>query len=231
MLLPDSPTDVNGTDTELILISLGAMLSPTTLTFSIFALVLGDRPRRTGALFYAGALFATLAVGVLAALVLGDAAAPSSSGSPKQWVGWFDVVAAVLLLAWVARAVRRPPNPAKEQSMVDQMSRVASSPAIAVVGAGAALANPGAFIPLALKAISETNPTLQEYVVDWIGFALVSLLPLGVAVLLLLVAADWAGEALRKVRVWLQRHVRTVAAVIVVLLAVALLRNGIGILT
>ena len=222
---------MNGTDTELVLISLGAMLSPTTLTFSIFALVLGDRPRRTGALFYAGALGATLAVGVVAAFVLGDAAAPSSSGSPKQWVGWVDVVAAVLLLAWIVRAARRPPNPEKEQAMVDRMSKVASSPAIAVVGAGAALANPGAFIPLALKAISETNPTAQQYVVDWIGFALVSLLPLGVAVLLLIVAPDWAGGALGKVRVWLQRNVRKVAAVIVVLLAAALLRNGISILT
>jgi hypothetical protein len=37
--------------------------------------------------------------------------------------------------------------------MVDQMSKVASSPVIAIVGAGAALANPGGFIPIALKTI------------------------------------------------------------------------------
>ena len=46
-------------DLELVLVSLAAMLSPTTLTFSIFALVLGDRPLRTGFLFYAGAVTAT----------------------------------------------------------------------------------------------------------------------------------------------------------------------------
>ena len=48
---------------RLVLVSLAAMVSPTTLTFSIFALVLGDRPLRTGFLFYLGALSATLAVG------------------------------------------------------------------------------------------------------------------------------------------------------------------------
>ena len=39
-------------DAELALITLAAMLSPTTLTFSVLALVVGDRPRRTGFWFY-----------------------------------------------------------------------------------------------------------------------------------------------------------------------------------
>ena len=36
------------------------MVSPTTLTFSVLVLVLGDRPLRTGIWFYLGALGATL---------------------------------------------------------------------------------------------------------------------------------------------------------------------------
>jgi hypothetical protein len=35
-------------DTELALVALAAMLSPTTLSFSVLALVLGERPLRTG---------------------------------------------------------------------------------------------------------------------------------------------------------------------------------------
>ena len=35
-------------DSEVILVSLAAMLSPTTLLFSLFVLILGDRPLRTG---------------------------------------------------------------------------------------------------------------------------------------------------------------------------------------
>jgi len=217
-------------DAELVLISIGAMVSPTTLTFSVLALVLGDRPLRTGWWFYVGALGATLAVGVLAAFVLGDTAA-SHDSSPKTWVAIFDVVAACLLLVYVAKTRNRPLEQAKVDGMVARMGKVASSPAVAVVGAGAVLANPGAFIPLALKSISETDPSAAGYVVDWLFFALVSLLPLAVALLLLLVARDWAERLLTRVRDILIARARTVASVILFILALALLRNGIAGLT
>lgn len=216
-------------DTELVLISIGAMMSPTTLTFSVLALVLGDRPLRTGWWFYLGALGATLAVGVAAAFVLGDTAASRDSGSsPKTWVAVFDVAAACLLLVYVAKTRNRPLEQAKVDGMVARMGKVASSPAVAVVAAGAVLANPGAFIPLALKSISETDPSATGYVVEWVFFALVSLLPLAVALLLLLVARDRAERLLLRVRDLLIARARTVASVILFLLAVALLRNGIA---
>jgi hypothetical protein len=111
--------------------------------------------------------------------------------------------------------------------MIEQMQKVASSPVVAIVGAGAALANPGAFIPIALKDISELDPTATQYIVDWVFFSLVSLLPLATALLLLLVAPEWTRRRLGSVRTWLERNARNVAAVIVVLLAISLLRNGI----
>jgi hypothetical protein len=215
-------------DAELALTALAAMLSPTTLTFSVLVLVLGDRPLRTGLWFYLGALTATLGIGVVAAFVLGDVAASSDPSSPKTWVAIVDIVAAVFLLALVARVMRRPPNPERTAGMIDQVSKVTDSPVIAVVGAGAALANPGAFIPIALKDISETDPSATEYIVQWLFFSLVSLLPLAIALLLLFVARDWTKQVLRSVRVWLELHARTIAAVIVVLLALSLLRNGIS---
>ena len=214
-------------DAELVLISIGAMVSPTTLTFSVLALVLGDRPLRTGWWFYVGALGATVAVGIVAAFVLGDAAA-SHGSSPKTWVAVFDVVAACLLLVYVAKTRNRPLEQAKVDGMVARMGKVASSPAVAVVGAGAVLANPGAFIPLALKSISETDPSAAGYVVEWLFFALVSLLPLAVALVLLFVAPDWAGRLLTRVRDILIARARTVASVIIFILALALLRNGIA---
>jgi hypothetical protein len=218
-------------DTEVVLVALAAMLSPTTLTFSVLALVLGDRPFRTGFWFYLGALTATLAIGVVAAFVIGDVAASRDPGNPKTWVAVIDVVAAVVLLVAVMVVLRRPPNTARTDAMIEQMSKVASSPVIAIVGAGAALANPGAFIPIALKDISELDPTAAEYVVNWLFFTLVSLLPLAVALVMLLVARRWTERVLVRARDWLQRNARTVAAVIVVLLALSLLRNGIAGLT
>jgi Sap, sulfolipid-1-addressing protein len=212
---------------ELVLVSLAAMVSPTTLSFSILALVLGDRPLRTGFLFYLGALTATLAVGIAAAFVLGNTAA-SGTSTPKTWVAIVDVVAGSFLLLYVVRTRNRPLDPQQVEGMVSRMSKVASSPAIAVIGAGAVLANPGGFIPLALKAISETDPTATQYVVEWVFFTLVSLLPLAVALVMLLVARDWAERLLQRVRDWLIAHARTVAAVIIALFALALLRNGIS---
>jgi hypothetical protein len=111
------------------------------------------------------------------------------------------------------------------------MEKVASSPAVAILGAGAALANPGAFIPIALKDISELDPTTTQYIVAWLFFTIVSLLPLETAIVLLLVARDWTERVLGGARRWLELHARTVAAVIVVLLAASLIRNGIAGLT
>ena len=47
-------------DVELGLTALAAMLSPTTLTFSVLALVLGKRPGRTGFWFFLSTLFKRL---------------------------------------------------------------------------------------------------------------------------------------------------------------------------
>jgi Sap-like sulfolipid-1-addressing protein len=217
-------------DAELALIALAAMLSPTTLTFSVLALVLGERPLRTGFWFYLGALVATLAIGVAAAFVIGDVAA-SKSSTPKTWVAVVDVVFAVVILAWVIRSSRRPRNPAQMEGMIDKMSGLATAPIAAIAGAGAALANPGGFIPLALKDISETNPTSVGYAIQWLFFTLVSLLPLAVALLLLVVAPQWTGGVLTRARTWLERNAMTIAYVLLVLIAASLLRNGIAGLT
>lgn len=217
--------------TELALVALAAMMSPTTLTFSVLVLVLGQRPLRTGAWFYAGALVATLAVGLVAAFVIGDVASSSKPSTPKTPVAVIDVVAGVLVLAYAIRIGRRPVDPRRIERMVEQMSKVADSPAIAIVGAGAMLANPGGFIPIALKDISETDPTAGQYLLAWTAFALVSLLPLSLALLALAIARETTQRALVHVREWLLRHAQTVAAVILILLAAALLRNGIAGLT
>lgn len=215
---------------ELGAVALAAMLSPTTLSFSVLVLVLGERPLRAGGWFYLGAFAATMVVGVVAAFVLGDVAA-SSGSTPKTWVAIVDVLAGALLLAYLLRVWRRPADPKRMSDAIERAGRIASSPAIAIAGAGAALANPGGFIPLALKDISQLDPSAGEYIVVWTLFALVALLPLAVALLLLILAPDRARSVLEAARGWLELNARTVAALIVLVLAVALLRNGIAGLT
>jgi len=222
---------MTSTYTELALVALGAMLSPTTLFMSVLSLVMGERPLRTGLWFYLGALGATLIVGVLAAFVLGNALAQPKANTPKTWVAVVDVIAGVVAIGFVVRFLRRPRNPQRVAKMIEQMGRVASSPVIAIVGAGATLANPGAFIPLALKDISETNPSAAQYVVLWVGFSLISLLPLSIALLMLAVAREPTQRVLGAARAGLEAHARTIAAAILLLLAAALIRNGIAGLT
>ena len=108
-------------DAEIVLVSLAAMFSPTTLSFSVLALVLGDRPLRTGVWFYLGAFTATLAVGIVAAFVLGDIAA-SDGTQPKTWVAVLDIIGGALLLIYVVIFLRRPRDPARAQSMIEKMS-------------------------------------------------------------------------------------------------------------
>jgi hypothetical protein len=218
---------VGWVESELALVALGAMLSPTTLTFSVLVLVLADRPKRAGSLFYVGALAATLGIGIVAGLLIGDVAA-STSSTPKTWVAIVDIVAAVVILGVVVWLRRRPPNPTRSSGALDQMRRVVESPAIAIVGAGATLANPGGFIPLALKNISELDPGPTEYVALWVAFSVVSLLPLGIALVLLSLRPDWTKGRLERIRGWLDRNTRSVFMVLLVLLAAALLRNGIA---
>jgi hypothetical protein len=218
-------------DSELALTALGAMLSPTTLFLSVLALVVGERPMRTGLWFYLGALGATLLVGVVAAFVLGNAAASPQPNSPKTWVAVVDVVASLVVLWFVVRFLRRPRDPRRVAAMIDQMSKVASSPVVAIIAAGATLANPGAFIPLALKDISETNPSAAQYVAEWVAFALVSLLPLSVALVALAIAREATTRVLTRAREWLEQNARTIGAVILLLLAAVLMRNGIAGLT
>jgi hypothetical protein len=219
---------MNWVDAEFGLVAIAAMLSPLTLMWSVLALVLSRRPLRTGLWFYLGALIATLAIGVAAVFLLGNAAASHSKSTPKTWVAILDVVAGTLLLVWIVRLLRRPRRPEKEQAMIEKMRGVASSPAIAILGAGAVLANPGVFIPLALKTISELDPTRSQYFVEWLAFTVVSLLPLAVAIVMLIVARDWAEQILRRSRDWLILHARTIGAAIVILLAASLLRGGIA---
>jgi len=45
---------------------------------------------------------------------------------------------------------------------------------------------------------------------------------------LLLVAREWAERLLEGVRRWLDKNARTIAAVVLLLLAAALMRNGIA---
>jgi hypothetical protein len=112
-------------DVEIVLVGLVAMLEPATLVSSALVLVIGDRPRRTGFWFYVGGLGATLLVGVIAAFVLGNAAAASPDAKPKTWVSLFNLAAGLLLAVYVAWRLRHPTDPRKAADTVGRMDKLA----------------------------------------------------------------------------------------------------------
>jgi hypothetical protein len=218
-------------DIEIALVGLAAMLEPATLLSSVMALVIGDRPLRTGSLFYVGGLGVTLLIGVIAALVVGNVAA-SPTSTPKTWVSVVTAVAGALVLGyamWLLLHRRTGHN--QTAAVAERMNRVASAPAPTIIAAGAALANPGVFMLLAAKSISQLDPGTAQYFLDWALFAIVALLPLAIALLMLLIAPGFTEPWLVKARGFVEKHARTIIAVVLLGLAASLLRDGIAGLT
>ncbi len=214
-------------DIEIALVGLTAMLEPATLLASVLALVVGDRPLRTGSWFYLGGLSVTLLIGVVAAFVVGNRAA-SPTSTPKTWVSIVTIIAGALVLAYAVRLIRRPTDAAEAARMSERMTKVASAPAPAILAAGAALANPGVFMLIAAKSISQLNPSTAQYFLDWALFAVAALLPLGIALVMLLLARQSTERLLVVARGWVERHAHTIIAIVLIGLAASLLRDGIA---
>jgi hypothetical protein len=211
---------------ELLLTGLAAMLEPATLLASALAVTTGDHRLRTGSWFYLGGLGATLAVGVIAAFVVGTAAA-SSESTPKTWVAVITLTTGGAVLVAAVRLLMRRDNSEQVAKIDQRMKKVAAGSPAVLIAAGAVLANPGLFMLVAAKDISQLDPSTVHYVVLWALFALVALLPLGVAILTLLVAPGFAEPRLAALHGWLTRHAGVVAGIVMLGLAGALLRDGI----
>jgi hypothetical protein len=168
-------------------------------------------------------------IGIVAALVVGNVAA-SHTSTPKTWVSVVTALAGVLVLAYALFLLFRRSSSSEQMAHVtERMDKVAAAPAPAIIAAGAALANPGVFMLLAAKSISQLNPaTTAQYLLDWALFALVALLPLGIALAMLLVAPGVTKPRLITARGWVERHASTIVAVVLLGLAASLLRDGIS---
>ena len=161
-----------------MLVALAAMVSPTTLTFSSSssswatvrfapALVLPRRAHRDARSGWSRR---------------SSSATPPprrTPSQPKTWVAIVDVVAGgrCSSLGDPRAAAAAEPGADGEHDRPDGEGRLLAG--VAILGAGAALANPGGFIPIALKSDLGARPERRRSTsVDWVFFTLVSLLPL-----------------------------------------------------
>lgn len=213
-------------DIEIALVGVTAMLEPATLLSAVLALVISQRPLRTGGWFYLGGLSVTLLIGVLGAFLLGNAAA-SRTSEPKTWVSIVTVVAGALVLIYAVRTFLRRKDRQQITDLTERMNKVAAASALTIVTSGAVLANPGVFMLIAAKSISQLDPSTARYLADWALFAVVALLPLGIALLMLLLAPGVTKPLLASARRVVERHGLTIIAIVLLGLALSLLRDGI----
>jgi hypothetical protein len=77
----------------------------------------------------------------------------------------------------------------------------------------------------------QLNPNAGEFIALWVGFALISLLPLAVALVMLTVARDGTLRVLHRARAWLTRNATKIGAVLILVVGAVLIRDGIAGLT
>jgi hypothetical protein len=94
-------------DLELALVGLVAMLEPATLASSVLALVLGERPLRTGSLFYLGGLGATVAVGALVMLLIAPRRTMPMLVVARRWIERHARTVAMIIVAVLAASLLR----------------------------------------------------------------------------------------------------------------------------
>jgi hypothetical protein len=214
-------------DIELALVGLAAMLEPATLISSTLAVLVGDRPKRTGLWFLAGGLGVTMLVGLVGAFALGAVAyAPESS--PKTWVSILSLALGCALGAYAVVVATRRRDDDQGNAIVERMRAVSGASGWTILLAGAVLANAGLFMVVALKGISQLDAEGLRYLLDWTLFAVVSLLPLVLALVLLVVAPGWAMPRLVRAREWIEAHARAMTATICGLLALSLIYEGVS---
>lgn len=132
------------------------------------------------------------------------------------------------MLVYVVRLFLQRKDYEQMADVRERMNKVASASALTIIAAGAVLANPGVFMLLAAKGISQLDPTTAQFVIDWALFATVALLALGVTLLLLLLAPVFIQPRLVTARGLVERHSPTILAIVLLGLAVSLLRDGIA---
>lgn len=75
------------------------------------------------------------------------------------------------MLVYVVRLFLQRKDYEQMADVGERMNKVATASALTIIAAGAVLANPGVFMLLAAKGISQLDPTTAQFVIDWALFA------------------------------------------------------------
>ena len=171
---------------------------------AILLLTQANRPRPRVAVFLAGALTCTLAVGFVVVFALHDAGVGQSSQGSGQY--WLRLVSGVAFMVAAVVLARRLPKPHSGPSRVSRAANEGGLFAIFVVGI--ALYLPAPTYLAALEEVGSTKLSPAAAAVWVLIVVALVLITVEVPVLLFLLAPDWTVPKLEAVNAWLDRHGR-----------------------
>ena len=194
---------------------------------AILLLTQANRPRPRVAVFLAGALTCTLAVGFVVVFALHDAGVGQSSQGSGQY--WLRLVSGAAFMAATVVLARRLPKPHAGPSRVSRAASEGGLFAIFVVGIALYLPSPTYLA--ALEEVGSTKMSPAAAAVWVLIVVALVLITVEVPVLLFLLAPDWTVPKLQAVNAWLDRHGHTLLVWVVAALGLWLFLDGlIGVL-
>jgi hypothetical protein len=225
---------------EVVVLALLAALNPTLLAATTVMLLL-PHPGRLMLGYWLGSMLMSIAIGLVIVFALEGATAKSDSQHTVSPIADFVLAGILLILAGVLftgrdrrveqrRASRKTKRgeAGKTPKWQQQLGKGSAKTTFVV---GALLSLPGATYLAGLNNIHKLDYSVTATVLLVIGFNLTQLLLIEVPLVALKVAPKRTPIAIEHVRAWGSEHGREYAAWALVVIAVALLVNGIVVAT
>jgi hypothetical protein len=207
-----------------LLLALISAVRPTSLA-AVYAILHSRRPRRLLLIFDVSGLAVTLAVGLVLVVFLHDILKPSQDTHTG-----INIALALVCFAG-AVAIRRRPEHEQEHESSEATRRIVArleDPSVASVAAAGVLTHfPGLFYLIALNAISSTDPSLIDGVVQVLVYnAIWFAIPL-LALLLAILRPDETGVMVEQITDWARAHQRAAVPLVLVVLGLYLIAKGV----
>jgi hypothetical protein len=200
---------------EVVILAVASAVRPSTSLAAVYALLSTRRPRVLLAVFSAGGLAFSVAVGVLVVTVLHGVNLP---GGESRFGDFVDVVAGVAALGFANGVRFGGLERVRRRRVRDEPSRLVRmlrDPSLRVAaGAGAATHVPGLFYLVALNAIAANRPALGQATVEVLIY---NGIWFSVPIAAMVVAHRRPAEAhdlIERLNTWMRRHDQTILALV-----------------
>jgi hypothetical protein len=212
---------------ELLLLAIAGAFYPTLL--AVVIVFLGrPHPKQLLALFLAGAMLASISIGIAAVNLLD--AADIGSSSRHTFSAWIYLTFGVVSLVVGAHFLRRPPKPKKpkEDKGPSMTQRVLTKDSLWLVFVlGIVLNMPGVWYVIGLKdiALADYGPAAEVALI--VGFNLIMFMFIEIPLVGYLVAPVWTRQKVDAFNAWLHAHARHLGGWIGVVIGAYLIARGI----